>query len=235
VFGVLGALLLLGGGAVATHAYTNSQQDIPNTSAYYPVMWRDASADVLFPKFLGDRVGYGEVHANADHAQWNRLGISQDTSCTKGLNGTTRDAVVKQGCKAVLRATYGDPTGDTVTTIALIVLSDKNPDPRDLFAYFNDQRSEKHPDGAVHPFAVPGTPAARWSDATRSGVAGGEAGATTAPYVLAVVAGAADGRRARTLPGEHDTTDLGPWMDAANGFLQTYGLYFADPDKEKSK
>jgi hypothetical protein len=24
-------------------------------------------------------------------------------------------------------------------------------------------------------------------------------------------------------------------MDAANGFLQTYGLYFADPDKEKSK
>ncbi|MEV1084371.1 hypothetical protein AB0I98_40235 [Streptomyces sp. NPDC050211] len=221
MFGVLG---MLGGGALATHAYGNSQQDVRN-SAYGAVLWRNEAADTLFPATIGD-----EAYEAADKkiAQWNRMGISQDTSCAKGLSGNTKETAQKLGCEAVLRATYVDLTGEMVATVAIIVLPKGGTGAEEMGEYLSDQESEVVPDGAVVPYAVPGTLAAKWQENRRNGMGGARSmGGATFPYAVAVTTGAVDGRTSGNLPGEFgryggNGDDKIPWMDAAHALSQTF-------------
>ncbi|MFE9441484.1 hypothetical protein ACFYO2_21295 [Streptomyces sp. NPDC006602] len=188
-FGVLG---LVGGGALVANEYSNGQQTIANVE-YGEVIWSDEPAESIFP----DTVGGGDF-ANPKYASWRRLGISPDTSCSRGLTGKTLAIAERVGCKAVLRATYVDPTGDMLATVALVVLPEDGSKRQELAEAYGDLEAE----GTVAPLPVPGTLAAGWKGDGRSGVALRTTGGEHLPYAVAVTTGAVDGRRvAGNLPG----------------------------------
>ncbi len=223
VLGVFGLLGMLGGGALASHTYSNSRQSIPNT-AYGATLWRNETAEKLFPATIGDDPNHTYEVSDKRVAQWSRMGISQDTSCAKGLSGETKERAQKLGCKAVLRATYVDLTGEMVATVAIVVL------PEDAAAqamgeYLDGQERADHPDAAVVPFPVPDTLAAKWQENRRNGMGGDALGGDQFPYAVAVTTGAVDGRTSGNLPGkfgDSNDEDGTPWMDAANALSETF-------------
>ncbi|WP_048584652.1 hypothetical protein [Streptomyces viridochromogenes] len=121
MLGLVGALLLVGGGALTAHAYSNARQEIPNDESG-KVLWRDEPVDKIFPTTLGGRGGYNGGLYDREQAIWNRAGISPETDCDKGITRYTLKAAQENGCKAVLRATYVDSTANMVATVAVVVL-----------------------------------------------------------------------------------------------------------------
>ncbi|MEU1254404.1 hypothetical protein ABZ445_14085 [Streptomyces chartreusis] len=231
VFGVLG---MLGGGALAAHAYSNSQQSIPN-SAYGPVLWRNETTARLFPETVGEPPNYKYDASDKGIAQWARMGVSQETSCEKGLSGKTLETAQQHGCKAVLRATYVDLTGEMVATVAVVVLSEGS-DSLAMGEYFDDQEHADVPDAAVVPFAVPDTLAAKWKGERRNGMGGTALGADGFPYAVAVTTGAVDGRTSGNLPGEFGSygandEDRKAWMDAANAFSDAFHTHLGNLER----
>jgi hypothetical protein len=230
VFGVLG---MLGGGALATHAYSNSQQSIPN-SAYGPTLWRNETTDRLFPETVGEPPNYTYDASDKKIAQWSRMGISQDTSCSKALSGETKQTAERLGCEAVLRATYVDLTGEMVATVAIIVLPKGGTGAQEMGEFLDNQSQEDVPDAAVVPFAVPGTLAAKWQENRRNGMGGYPYGASDSfPYAVAVTTGSVDGRTSGNLPGEFGSygandEDKIPWMDTAHALSQTFSTHLGN-------
>lgn len=221
---VLGALLAIGGGALTAHAYSNAQQVLPNYE-YGNVMWRDDPVDKVFPATLGGRGGYNGGLYDRKQALWNRVGISPETDCDKGLTRHTLKAAEDNGCKAVLRATYVDTTGNMVATVALVVLPG-GPDgggPKEkVVAAYEDKRDTE---GAVAPYAVPGTLAAKWKD--RNGAYVSAAYGENLPYVLGASIGSVDGHVAGVLPGEWgeyggNDTDLESWHANAEDLVDLF-------------
>jgi hypothetical protein len=224
LLGVFGVLGMLGGGALVAHAYSNSQQSIPN-SAYGPTLWRNEGVEKLFPATVGDTPNYMYEVSDKKLAQWSRMGISQDTSCAKGLSGETREKAEKLGCKAVLRATYVDLTGEMVATVAIIVLPEDGS--QEMGEYLVEQEDADVPDAAVVPYAVPGTLAAKWREDRRNGMGGYPLGGDLLPYAVAVTAGAVDGRSSGNLPGDFgdygaNEDDRKPWMDASHALSDVF-------------
>ncbi|MEV0094787.1 hypothetical protein [Streptomyces sp. NPDC050738] len=234
--GLLGVVLVLGGGALAAAGYRNHQRAETNTTAYYPVMWRNEKTETIFPATLSGGANSSDpdapatVPSDAERAQWHRLGVSPETSCDKGLTGTMKQAVLKQGCTAVLRATYVDPSAGTVATVALIVLATADGDTQKLRDDLAEQQRQEHPDDVVHAYAVPGTAAAHWTDAGRNGMAS-DSSLDGKPYLIAVATGATDARVAGKLPGawgardaEHDgESDRSSWMSSAADISSMFG------------
>lgn len=200
---LLGLVGIAGGGALAAHIYSNSQQSIANRE-YGEAIWSDEPADRIFPATIGGRDGRLGKLTNPKYANWRRLGISPETSCSKGLNGNTGTAAVSLGCKAVLRATYVDPTGDMVATVALIVLpKGDEAKKQELVEAFDEVKRSQ---GAVVPFSVKGTLAADWQD--RNGAALAQTPGEHMPYAVAVTTGSADGQVAGNLPGDWGDDDF---------------------------
>lgn len=225
VFGVLG---MLGGGALVAHAYSNAQQVIPN-QAYTPVMWRNETTDNLFPETIGDPPNYTYEASDKKIAQWNRMGISEDTSCSKGLSGETKEKALELGCEAVLRATYVDLTGEMVATVAIVVMPKDGEAGSELGEYLGQQSEEDVPDAAVVPLNVPGTLAAKWQESRRNGMGGAPVGT----YAVAVTTGAVDGRNPADLPGDFGVgvgtvEDRKPWMDEADSLADTFSTHITN-------
>jgi hypothetical protein len=219
VFGVLG---MLGGGALVSHAYSNSRLSISN-SDYDATVWRNETAEKLFPPTIGAISSGAYDVSDKKLAQWSRMGISQDTSCVKGLSGQTREKAEKLGCKAVLRATYVDLTGEMVATVAIVVLPEGTAG-QEMSEYFDEQEHADVPDAAVVPYPVPGTLAAKWRENRRNGMGGDTLGGG---YAFAVTTGAVDGRTSGNLPGEFgdygaNEEDRKPWMDAAHALSEIF-------------
>ncbi|MGI5347865.1 hypothetical protein ACQEU8_06670 [Streptomyces sp. CA-250714] len=237
---IVGALALLAGGGLTAHTVSNANQDIPNRSGYGPDMWRNERVDQLFPKTLGPKTNSQSGADDPKIAEWHRLGISEETGCADALTGALAAEAKKRGCKAVLRATYADPTGNLVATVALIVLPEVE-DPEDGMGPFFD--AEKDKDTASHgvkPLRVPKTVAARWTDADRNGSDGVQATDMNLPYAIAASAGSADGRKAGHLPGEWGGTkfdaksDRMPWREAAGTLANDLNLHLGDLLLEKT-
>lgn len=229
LLGVFGVLGMLGGGALAAHAYSNSQQSIPN-SAYGPTLWRNETTERLFPATVGEP---SNMHDASDKkvAQWSRMGISQETSCSKALSGKTEQTAERLGCEAVLRATYVDLTGEMLATVAIIVVPEGTAS-QEMGEYFDSQEHADVPDAAVVPFAVPGTLAAKWQGNRRNGM-GGEA---LGGYAVAVTTGAVNGRTSGNLPGEFgdygaNDEDRKPWMDTANALSKTFYIHLGNLER----
>lgn len=197
ILGFLGVLALLGGGALAKHAYNNSQQTLANPE-YGEAIWTDEPADSIFPETIGGRDGRLGDLTNSKHGYWRRLGISPETSCNKGLTAKTLANAERLGCRAVLRATYVDPTGDMVATVAIIVLPEGTTKKQELVEAYEGLENE----GAVAPLAVPGTLAAGWKKLDRNGSGLVSTSGDHLPYAVAATTGAVDGRVAGPLPGE---------------------------------
>ncbi|WP_327656572.1 hypothetical protein [Streptomyces sp. NBC_00483] len=199
---VLGVPLLLGGGALAAHAYSNSRQTIANTS-YGKVLWRNETADAVLPDTVGGRASYDGPLTNPKHAEWRRLGLSDDTSCAAGLTGKTRKKAAELKCEAVLRATYVDPTGNQVATVVVVVLPAAGGDAetsakKRLRQFFEDQGGVE---GAVNVLPVKGTLAARWSNDRRGAAELTSVSGDSMPYAVGVTLGAVDGTSVANLPG----------------------------------
>jgi hypothetical protein len=232
--GIVGVLGLLGGGALTAHAYSNHSQNIANHSEYGASMWRNEPADKLFPDVLAPRENAQSVSADRGRAQWHRIGISEKTGCEDGLSGATASEAEKLGCEAVLRATYVDPTGNTVATVALIVLPEGDSVKNEMSTFFDGEKEKSDPGPGVKAYAVPGTIAARWSDARSNGSAGASVTGMYVPYALMASAGAVDGRKAGRLPGEWGRyssdaeQDRAPWRGAATGLVDALNTHLGD-------
>lgn len=230
--GILGTLLLLIGGGIATAVLVISADTEPNHAAYGPSMWRNEPVDRVLPKTLAVRPRGGDTPvSDPRRAEWHRLGISPETDCDAALSLQTRKEVKKAGCKGVLRATYVDPTGNTVATIALIALPSEGKEQIDM--YFQEMLDD-HMWPAVRTLAVPNTLAAGWTGPDRNGGAGQVALGSDLPYGIAAVAGAVDGRRAGQLPGEWGRTqydarnDRNAWAGASTGLTEALSFHLGE-------
>ncbi|MHA6620657.1 hypothetical protein [Pseudonocardia sp. DLS-67] len=202
VLSILSALLLLGGGVLAAALFADAQGQEVN-EAFLPEAWHDMPADKFFPERLG---------VVRDVPSWTRQGIDGATECARpALEPQLIEAIEASGCKAVLRATYVDPTATLVATIAVVVLGSGS-DAIDVYGAFDP--GAEYPGQLVKPYPVPGTPAERWSDDGRGGMAIGPIESLSVdyqPYLAVVAAGYADGRPVEELPEQWD--DLSPGTD----------------------
>lgn len=236
-FGCLGMVLafcglvgVLAGSGVAWNMYSNHQQVVGNEYDFGPVMWRNEPADTIFPNTLGLRLDDDSTPTtDAQRAPWRRVGISPETACEKGLGRETFEKVEPLGCTAVLRATYVDPTGSAVATVALIVLHPNNDDVHELEDSFSEKTDKEETPAKVRTFAVPHTAAEKWNDAFRNGAAAGMASSVQLPYGVAATTGTTDGRKIGQLPGRWaagDADDLKDqrvyWDKAAQNLVDVF-------------
>ncbi|NGN70048.1 hypothetical protein G5C51_39945 [Streptomyces sp. A7024] len=228
VFGVLG---LLGGGLLIQHAYSNSRQEYSNDE-YGAVMWRNEPADKLFPDHLGGSPDDRESLYDRKTARWNRVGIAPGTDCDKALTEYVRAAAKKLGCKAVLRATYADPTGNMVATVAIVVLPEGAQDEGPKDKVHKAWEDNKLIDGAVTPYAVPGTIAAKFEN--RNGAWMETVLGEYMPYTVGASIGSADGYVAGRLPeryvdSENDqNTDRDAWHANAKDLTQLFATHMLE-------
>ncbi|WP_327393262.1 hypothetical protein OG533_32930 [Streptomyces sp. NBC_01186] len=232
--GVVGGLALLGGGALTAHTFSNAAQDVPNRSGYGPTMWRNLPAEKLFPKTLGPKMNSQAGATDPKHAEWHRVGISQKTGCADSLTGATLAEAKKKGCKAVLRATYVDPTGNVLGTVGLIVLPETDSAEEGMATFFDAEKEKRNPKPGVKAMGVPRTIAAGWKDGNRNGSEGLQATSLDMSYAYVATTGSVDGRKAGHLPGEWGETSLdaksdrGPWREAAASLANDLNLYHGD-------
>lgn len=116
-----------------------------------------------------------------------RAGLAPGHACGAGLAGAMAAAARRAGCLAVLRATYLDPLQGVVYTVGVVAFGS----PARAAAFARVAGRQSLPAG-LRAFALAGTGAARFTEAARQRQAVRQAG----PYVVATVAGYADGRRA---------------------------------------
>ncbi|MFC4056800.1 hypothetical protein ACFOWE_00695 [Planomonospora corallina] len=228
----VGVLLLLAGGGVALHGVRNSRQEIRN-DAYWANLWRNVPAEKIFPERISMR-------RDAPDAQWVRLGIAPQTSCAAGLTGRTAERAEAAGCQGVVRATYADPAGDMVATVAVIGLPGRTAED-EIGEYLRRQADEDRPDLAVRSHPVPGTVAARWRDDRRNAATGVGVFTSYIHHVVAVTTGAADGRLATRIPapwrserGLH--VERRPWASAAGDLAMMFATHLDGlPDEKKAR
>lgn len=229
---VFGGLALLGGGGLVANTVSNANQNVSNRTGYGPVMWRNERADKLFPKTLTTVVDAQTRATDSKHAEWNRVGISQKTGCREGLSGRLAAEAKKLGCRAVLRATYVDATGNVVATIAYVVLRDLDDPGEEMDKVFESGQP------GVKAFAVSRTIAADWADENRNGSSGKRANYQYAPFTVAATVGAVDGHKSGHLPEEwdfSDSSDRKTWNEAAEALAQTGYRYLDSRLQEVAK
>jgi hypothetical protein len=146
--------------------------------------WRTWPIERIFP----DTVPYTSEQGGIEHAR--RIGIAPVTACTAGIDPVAAAAIIRHGCRALLRATYVDQLQGIVLTVGVAALADERsadqamqavtpPDPTTGGAF-------------LRALAIPGTVGARFDDASRQYFSAGRDG----PYVVLTVAGQTDGRPA---------------------------------------
>ncbi|MEU1075408.1 hypothetical protein ABZ404_22580 [Streptomyces sp. NPDC005878] len=165
------------GGADARGGYTAARE-----------MWHSTPVDTLFPPTL---TGSGAGPGGADRV-WTRIGVAPDSGCAGALDPLLLKALQPVGCVRLLRATYTDATSSAVTTVGLL-FTEAGPDAMAaLRARFGDESLGDRDDLMPRPYAVEGTPAARFGDRQRASWT--VRVLTDAPVVVYSVTGFADAR-----------------------------------------
>ena len=194
---VFGSLPLAAGAAVVANDFDNSRQQVPNRD-FMSVAWHNLRAVEIFPDTFG-----GDFRE-----AWIRQGIAAESSCASPpLSRELVTAIQDTGCRSVLRATYLDSTDTLVTTIAVVVLG-AHQQGRAVLDRFDPSRAGP----PVDAYAVPGTPAAGWTDRGRA------TGAVDSikpdqygyPYLFAASVGYLDGRTVDRLPESRTRPTTGP-------------------------
>ncbi|WP_419995269.1 hypothetical protein [Streptomyces boninensis] len=228
---IAGVLGLLAGGFLIQHAYSNSRQEFSNDE-YGAEMWRNEPADKLFPARLGGTPDDRESLYDRKTARWNRVGIDSGTACDKALTDYVRAAAKKLGCKAVLRATYADPTGNMVATVAIVVLPEGPQDEGPKNKVHKAWDDNKLIDGAIVPYAVPGTVAAKFEN--RNGAWMETVLGEYMPYTVGASIGSAEGYIAGQLPKQYvnserdQDTDRDAWHANAKDLTQLFATHMLE-------
>jgi len=144
--------------------------------------WERVAAGAIFPA----QISYATDLRTQETAR--RLGIDPHDACTAALDSTLTQRARADGCVAALRADYADEMLGSVYTLGVLAF----PSPAMAANFYKSLKLHAYPATGLNAFAVPGTPAALFSDAARQAAAARQAG----PYVVLAVAGYSDGRRA---------------------------------------
>jgi len=223
----VGALILLIGAGTATYAIVDSNRDIPNHGAYGPVMWREQPVDKVFPKTLAPRENQKPA-TDPKRAQWRRVAISEQTSCQRAVQFRTLKTAENAGCKGALRATYVDPTGKVVGTVAVLAFPKSGRS--DMLDYV-ERLDDKNVYPAVRAVHAPHSVAPGWNDAHRNAGKARMTTETDLPYAIMSVTGASDGRVAGKLPGKvasGNSSDHGPYEGAAQSLDDALDSHLSD-------
>lgn len=160
--------------------------------------WRTTPKTKIFPARVRYRLDGGEFGLPGSLALTaRRLGIARQASCQRAA-GASRPLVTtldRDGCQAVLRATYTDATSSLVLTVGIAVLGSERSAASAARMLTGDATGEQSP-GAVskrlvlRPVPVPDTPASAFGARQRqlAWVVG------SGSYLVLATAGYADGR-----------------------------------------
>jgi hypothetical protein len=176
--------------------------------------WRTWPAGQVFPAAVPYQLsGFGPGNGTGLHLTAHRIGIASQASCESATDPSVARVLVRHGCLAVLRATYGDATGALAVTVGIVVL----PAPASAGASL---RGLPHTTGlALGIRAVPfaGTLAAQFGDAQRQLSSASRAG----PYLVMSTVGYADGRR--RVQESADPYTKGEMLSVADGIGNLVG------------
>ena len=191
---VLGALGLVGFGVgawlqVAPRKFTAAQRQ-QITDWELGARWRDLPAGSIFPA----SVSYAAPLDGDPALSAQRVAVAKQATCASATDPAAAAALSRDGCAAILRATYVDGTDSYVVTVGAAVL----PDSAKAAAA---ARAIDITDGvrsAVHTVPVAGTPAAAFTDKRRQ--LSGEVSAGS--YVVLYTVGYADPRPKEQVTGD---------------------------------
>jgi hypothetical protein len=198
---VLGSLGLVGFGIgaltqVMPRKFTAAQRQ-QITDWEFGQRWRDVAAGAIFPA----SVSYPAPGALSDDPSLTlsaqRVGVAKQASCASATDPAAAAVLDRDGCAAMLRATYVDRTDSYVVTVGAAVLpgAAKAATAARAIASTNGARS------AVHTVPVKGTPAAAFTDKRRqlSGVV------SAGTYVVLYTVGYTDTRPKEPVTGDRYT------------------------------
>jgi len=144
--------------------------------------WRSWPSGRIFPAVIG----YTTQLLTQEAAR--RVGIASQTSCPAGLDAALRGLAARDGCQAVLRATYVDQLQGVVFTIGVAAFVSR----QEAAGFERGLPRGRSGVTGLRALAFPRTASAAFDDTARQ--------ASTAqwqgPYVLLTTAGYADGRSA---------------------------------------
>jgi hypothetical protein len=144
--------------------------------------WRSWPAGRIFPAELG----YTTSLLTREDAR--RIGIAPRTACPAGVDAVLRRLASRDGCQAVLRATYVDQLQGVVYTIGVLAFASG----RGAERFVRGLDADRPGVIGLSALAFPGTASAAFSDAARQASTARRQG----PYVVLTVSGYADGRPA---------------------------------------
>lgn len=147
--------------------------------------WRAWPAGQIFPASVRYQLPWSMFGTNSGLTlSAHRIGIAPQSRCAAAVDAALARALGRDGCEAVLRATYTDSTGSFVATVGVVVMHRSAPPASSLPAGHG-----LTPGVRAVPFR--GTAAARFGNRQRqiSRAAG------YGPYLILYTAGYADGRQ----------------------------------------
>lgn len=165
----------------------------------YGKRWRDLAAGAIFPASASYPAPTALDDAPSLTLSARRVGVAKQASCASVTDPAAAAALDREGCAAVLRATYVDSTDSYVVTVGAAAL----PGAAKAATAAQAIKSTGGARSAVHTVPVNGTPAAEFTDKRRqlSGVV------SAGTYVVLYTVGYTD-----TRPHESVTRD--PYTDA---------------------
>ena len=164
---VLGGLGLAGFGVgawvqVMPRKFTAGQRQ-QITDWEFGQRWRDLTAGAIFPA----SVSYLPPAELSDDASLTlsarRVGLAKQAACASATDASAAAVLDREGCAAILRATYVDGSGSYVVTVGAAVL----PDAAKAASAAHAIAGAAGVSAAVHAVPVPGTPAAAFTDKRR--------------------------------------------------------------------
>lgn len=153
--------------------------------------WRTWPVERIFP----DTVPYTAEQGGVEEAR--RVGIASGIGCADGVDALPAAVLRRNGCRALLRATYVDQLQGIVVTVGIAAVSDENAARTARNAL--TPADPTSPSSTLHALAFPRTVTARWGDTARQYASAGQAG----PYVVLTVAGQTDGRPGAAVRKKH--------------------------------
>jgi hypothetical protein len=199
---VLGGLGLVGFGIgvwaqVAPRKFT-AQQRQQITNWEFGKRWRDLTAGAIFPASVSYPAPAALDDAPSLTLSAERVGVARQTTCASATDSAAATVLDRDGCAAILRATYVDSTGSYVVTVGAAVL----PGTADATSAAQAIARAGGARSAVHAVPFSGTPAAAFTDKRRqlSGVV------SAGTYVVLYTVGYADSRPKEPVTGDDYTS-----------------------------
>lgn len=187
VFALVGGIALVSASRSLTRGPTNAELQ---TAARAEVArrWEAWPVERIFP----DRIAYDVRRGRTEYA--GRVGIAPETDCATSVDPSVAGVLGRNGCKAVLRATYVDQIQGVAVTVGIAVLPDATTADRVLQQTPTDKDGTPVRNG-VRAVAFPGTAAAKFTDPVRQDSTADRGG----PYLVLTSSGETDGRPAASV------------------------------------